>query len=33
MKAVQKARTDLYAVLAPEQKSVIDRYGFHGPRN
>jgi Spy/CpxP family protein refolding chaperone len=33
MKAVQKARTDLYAVLTPEQKSVIDRYGFHGPRN
>ena len=32
MKAVQKARTDLYAVLTPEQKSVIDRYGFHGPR-
>jgi len=29
---VQKARTDLYAVLTPEQKSVIDRYGFHGPR-
>lgn len=33
MKAVQKARTDLYAVLTPEQKSVIDRYGFHGPRH
>jgi Spy/CpxP family protein refolding chaperone len=33
MKAVQKARTDLYAVLTPDQKSVIDRYGFHGPRH
>ena len=31
MKAVQKARTDLYQVLTPEQKAVIDRYGFHGP--
>jgi Spy/CpxP family protein refolding chaperone len=32
MTAVQKARTELYQVLTPEQKAVIDRYGFHGPR-
>ena len=32
MKALQKARNDLYAVLTPEQKSVADRYGFRGPR-
>lgn len=32
MKAVQKARTDLYNVLTPEQKGIFDRYGFHGPR-
>lgn len=32
MKAVQKARTDLYNVLTPEQKTIIDRSGFHhGP--
>ncbi|HEY5683723.1 MAG TPA: Spy/CpxP family protein refolding chaperone [Sulfuricaulis sp.] len=33
MKAVQKARTDLYNVLTPEQKAIIDRYGFRGPRS
>ena len=32
MKAVQKARTDLYNVLTPEQKVVADRYGFLDPR-
>ena len=29
MKEVQKARTDLYKVLTPEQQAVLDR---HGPR-
>ena len=33
MKAVQKARTDLYKVLTPEQKAIADRYGFQGPRS
>ena len=32
MKAVQKARTDVYKVLTPEQKAVLDRYWFRGPR-
>ena len=32
MKAVQKARTDLYIVLTPEQKAVADRYWTGGPR-
>jgi len=32
MKSVQKARTDLYNVLTSDQKAVIDRCGFHGPR-
>jgi Spy/CpxP family protein refolding chaperone len=31
MKAVQKARTDLYNVLTPEQKATVERYGFRGP--
>lgn len=26
MKAVQKARTDLYNVLTPEQKAIADQY-------
>jgi len=30
-KAVQKARTDLYNVLTPEQKAVADRYWIRGP--
>ena len=30
MKEVQKARTELYKVLTPEQKAVFDR---HGPRS
>lgn len=30
MKTVQKARTDLYNVLTPEQKTVFDRAGPHG---
>lgn len=30
MKEVQKARTDLYKVLTPEQKAVFDRQGPHG---
>jgi Spy/CpxP family protein refolding chaperone len=30
MKAVQKARTDLYNVLTPEQKAIVDRSWFHG---
>ena len=29
MKEVQKARTDLYKVLTPEQKAVFDRHGPH----
>jgi Spy/CpxP family protein refolding chaperone len=29
MKAIQKARTDLYKVLTPEQKAVFDHYGPH----
>ena len=29
MKAIQKARTDLYQVLTPEQKAVFDRHGPH----
>jgi Spy/CpxP family protein refolding chaperone len=32
MKAVQKARTDVYNVLTPEQKAVLDRYWLRGPR-
>ncbi len=32
MKAVQKARTDVYKVLTSEQKVVLDRYWFRGPR-
>jgi hypothetical protein len=33
VKAVQKTRTDLYQVLTPEQKTILDRYGwFHGAR-
>jgi len=32
MKAVQKARTDLYNVLTPEQKAIADRYWIGGPR-
>jgi hypothetical protein len=32
MKAVQKARTELYKVLTPEQKATADRYGIRGPR-
>lgn len=32
VKAVQKARTDLYNVLTPEQKAVADRYWFRGSR-
>ncbi len=32
MKAVLKARTDLYNVLTPEQKAVADRYWVGGPR-
>jgi Spy/CpxP family protein refolding chaperone len=32
MKAVQKARTDLYNVLTPEQKAIADRYACRGPR-
>ncbi|HSD95675.1 MAG TPA: Spy/CpxP family protein refolding chaperone [Sulfuricaulis sp.] len=32
MKAVQKARTDLYNVLTPEQKAIADRYWTGGPR-
>ncbi len=32
LKAVQKARTDLYNVLTPEQKAVADRYWTGGPR-
>lgn len=32
MKAVQKARTDLYDVLTPEQKAVFDRPGPYGYR-
>jgi len=30
MKAVQKARTDLYKVLTPEQKAIFDRNGTCG---
>lgn len=29
MKAILKARTDLYKVLTPEQKAVFDRHGPH----
>jgi hypothetical protein len=32
MKAVQKARTELYNVLTPEQKATAGRYGIRGPR-
>ena len=32
MKAVQKARTDLYNVLTPEQKAIADQYWVGGPR-
>lgn len=32
MKAIQKARTDLYKVLTPKQKSVFDQYGPHHRR-
>ncbi len=32
MKAVQKARSDVYKVLTPEQKAVLDRYWVRGPR-
>jgi hypothetical protein len=32
MKAVQKARTELYNVLTPEQKAIADRYWIGGPR-
>jgi Spy/CpxP family protein refolding chaperone len=32
LKAVQKARTDLYSVLTPEQKAIADRYWVGGPR-
>jgi hypothetical protein len=32
MKAVQKARADLYNLLTPDQKAIADRYGFQGPR-
>ncbi len=32
MKAVQKAKTELYDVLTPEQKAMADRYGIRGPR-
>lgn len=31
IKTVQKARTDLYQVLTPEQKTVADRYWTGGP--
>ena len=30
MKEVQKARTELYKVLTPEQKAAFDRHGPHG---
>jgi len=32
LKAVQKARSDLYSVLTPEQKTIADRYRTGGPR-
>lgn len=32
MQTIQKARTDLYQILTPEQKTVLDRYGPHFPR-
>ena len=32
MKAIQKARTDLYNVLTPEQKAIADQYWVGGPR-
>ena len=32
LKTVQKARTDLYNVLTPEQKAIADRYWTRGPR-
>ncbi|GMQ89842.1 MAG: hypothetical protein BMS9Abin10_0177 [Gammaproteobacteria bacterium] len=35
MKAIQKARADLYSVLTPEQQTLVDQYGMrgmHGPR-
>lgn len=31
MKAVQKARTELYNVLTPRQKATVERYGMRGP--
>lgn len=33
IKTVQKARTDLYQVLTPEQKAVADRYWTGGPHS
>lgn len=32
LKTVQKARTDLYKVLTPEQQAIADRYWTGGPR-
>lgn len=32
MKAVQKARGDLYNVLTPDQKTIADRYWIGAPR-
>lgn len=31
MKAVQKARAELFDVLTPQQKAIVERYGIGGP--